>query len=392
MITDGTARHFVDGEPVTLLAKLGTFAEHTVRRRRRRSSRSTTTCRSTAVALVSCGVATGWGSAVKRAEVAARRHRRGGRHRRHRHQRRAGRQRWPAPSASSPSTRSSSSGRRRWSSAPPTRSRRWRRRIPRGHRADVGPDGRQGDHDPGRDVRRPDGARPRRSPARAARCVVTAVAPIDADRRRRSTCSSWRCGNKEIKGTIFGSLNPRADIPKPARPVPRGPAQARRADHQPLPARRDQRRLPGDARRQEHPRRHRAWSDSMPESSATVARRAPRVDRSSGGEREIETRRRRAGRRPPHPARGPARHRQVDAAARRRRRARRRLRVRRGQRRAHAGPPGRPLRPGPGAGRGLRPRRVRRRTAGRRAARRARCCTSRRSTASPRRRSTCSSR
>ena len=29
MITDGTHRHFVDGQPVTLLAKLGTFAELT---------------------------------------------------------------------------------------------------------------------------------------------------------------------------------------------------------------------------------------------------------------------------------------------------------------------------------------------------------------------------
>ncbi len=29
MITDGTHRHFVDGKPVTLLAKLGTFAELT---------------------------------------------------------------------------------------------------------------------------------------------------------------------------------------------------------------------------------------------------------------------------------------------------------------------------------------------------------------------------
>ena len=44
-------------------------------------------------------------------------------------------------------------------------------------------------------------------------CVVTADRPDDPDRGRRSTCSSWRCGNKEVKGTIFGSLNPRADIP-----------------------------------------------------------------------------------------------------------------------------------------------------------------------------------
>ncbi len=68
MITDGTHRHFVDGRPVTLFAKLGTFAE--------------LTCVSEmsvikvdpdlpmeCVSLVSCGVATGWGSATRRADV-----------------------------------------------------------------------------------------------------------------------------------------------------------------------------------------------------------------------------------------------------------------------------------------------------------------------------------
>src|SRR6478735_5075794 len=68
MITDGTDRHFVNGKPITLMAKVGTFATHT--------------CVSElylikvdddlpleCVALVSCGVATGWGSAVKRAET-----------------------------------------------------------------------------------------------------------------------------------------------------------------------------------------------------------------------------------------------------------------------------------------------------------------------------------
>ena len=44
-----------------------------------------------AVALVSCGVATGWGSAVKRADTAAGRHGGRRRHRRHRDQRRPGR-------------------------------------------------------------------------------------------------------------------------------------------------------------------------------------------------------------------------------------------------------------------------------------------------------------
>ena len=67
-ITDGTARHHVRGEDLNLFAKLGTFSEHTV-------------CAEASlikvepdvplelVALVSCGVATGWGSAVVRADV-----------------------------------------------------------------------------------------------------------------------------------------------------------------------------------------------------------------------------------------------------------------------------------------------------------------------------------
>jgi NDMA-dependent alcohol dehydrogenase len=67
-ISDGTVRYRLDGRPLNVMSKLGTFAEHSV-------------CHEaslvqvdadlplTAVALVSCGVATGWGSAVYRAEV-----------------------------------------------------------------------------------------------------------------------------------------------------------------------------------------------------------------------------------------------------------------------------------------------------------------------------------
>jgi S-(hydroxymethyl)glutathione dehydrogenase/alcohol dehydrogenase len=68
MITDGTIRHRVDGEELMLFTKLGTFANHT------------TVAEASvikvdpdlpldAVALVSCGVATGFGSATHRAEV-----------------------------------------------------------------------------------------------------------------------------------------------------------------------------------------------------------------------------------------------------------------------------------------------------------------------------------
>ena len=80
------------GEELNLLAKLG----HLQRAHRRgrglgHQGRPRPAAR-LPCALVSCGVATGWGSAVHRAGTRARRHRRRGRHRRHRHQRRAGRQ------------------------------------------------------------------------------------------------------------------------------------------------------------------------------------------------------------------------------------------------------------------------------------------------------------
>ncbi len=68
MITDGTPRHFLNGKSVKLMAKVGTFSQYA--------------CVAEAsvikvdndyplevVALVSCGVATGWGSATNRADV-----------------------------------------------------------------------------------------------------------------------------------------------------------------------------------------------------------------------------------------------------------------------------------------------------------------------------------
>ena len=118
-----------------------------------------------------------------------------------------------------------------------------------------------------------------------------------------------------------------------------------------LHARRDQRRLPGHARRQEHPRRDRL--------RLTCSSRRDLLDRLRrrvvGRRRELEivVAALAAGR---HILlEGPPGTGQVDAAAGGRRRAGHRLRVRRGQRRADAGAPRRPLRPGAGAGRGLQP-------------------------------------
>jgi len=69
-MVDGVVRHFCGGEPLNLYAKCGTFAEHTLL-----SEESVikvdADLPATAVALVSCGVATGWGSAVHRAGTTA---------------------------------------------------------------------------------------------------------------------------------------------------------------------------------------------------------------------------------------------------------------------------------------------------------------------------------
>ena len=69
MITDGTHRHFVKGDqPVGLLAKLGTFSNHACVSENsliKVDDDLPLEC----VALVSCGVATGWGSAANRAAV-----------------------------------------------------------------------------------------------------------------------------------------------------------------------------------------------------------------------------------------------------------------------------------------------------------------------------------
>jgi S-(hydroxymethyl)glutathione dehydrogenase/alcohol dehydrogenase len=68
MITDGTSRHRVNGEDLTVMAKVGTFSELACV-----SEMSVIKVDDdlplSAVALVSCGVATGWGSACSRANV-----------------------------------------------------------------------------------------------------------------------------------------------------------------------------------------------------------------------------------------------------------------------------------------------------------------------------------
>jgi S-(hydroxymethyl)glutathione dehydrogenase/alcohol dehydrogenase len=67
-ISDGTSRHHLNGQDVAIMAKLGTFAEHGVVNEQS-LVKVDADLPLAAVALVSCGVTTGWGSAVHRAEV-----------------------------------------------------------------------------------------------------------------------------------------------------------------------------------------------------------------------------------------------------------------------------------------------------------------------------------
>jgi len=67
-ISDGTSRHHLRGEDINFMAKVGTFAEHSVVHEASLVKVDPDVPLSV-VALVSCGVTTGWGSAVYRAEV-----------------------------------------------------------------------------------------------------------------------------------------------------------------------------------------------------------------------------------------------------------------------------------------------------------------------------------
>ena len=67
-ISDGTDRHHLNGQALNVLAKLGTFSEHSVINEAS-AVKVDSDLPATAVALVSCGVTTGFGSAVYRAEV-----------------------------------------------------------------------------------------------------------------------------------------------------------------------------------------------------------------------------------------------------------------------------------------------------------------------------------
>jgi S-(hydroxymethyl)glutathione dehydrogenase/alcohol dehydrogenase len=66
MVTDGTNRRFLDGDPVLAMMQVGTFSEHVVAAEDS-FIKIDPAISADAAALVSCGVATGWGSAAHRA-------------------------------------------------------------------------------------------------------------------------------------------------------------------------------------------------------------------------------------------------------------------------------------------------------------------------------------
>ena len=86
--------------------------------------------------------------------------------------------------------------------------------------------------------------------------VVTGLAPmIETDAQLNLFMLSMM--NKEVKGTVFGSTNPRAQIPNLLSMYREGELKLDELITAPVHARRGQPGLPGHARRQEHPRRHR---------------------------------------------------------------------------------------------------------------------------------------
>jgi S-(hydroxymethyl)glutathione dehydrogenase/alcohol dehydrogenase len=70
MITDGTDRHFLNGVPINMMAKVGTFSQYACVAEAS-VIKVDADLPLEAVALVSCGVATGFGSATVRADVRA---------------------------------------------------------------------------------------------------------------------------------------------------------------------------------------------------------------------------------------------------------------------------------------------------------------------------------
>ena len=223
-------RHHVDGEELNVMAKLGTFCEHTVRGRgvghqgrprpaaRRRGPRVVRR-RHRAGARPSSGpgrrpgdtvVVVGIGGIGINAVQGAKHGRRQARHRR-----RPGRVQ----------AREGHGVRRH-----PHLRRRWRRRIPAVTELTWGQMADKVIMTPGVLLRRPDG-RGHDLAGKGGTVRRHRHRPDDADGGAASTCSSWRCGTRRSRARS-SARSTRAPTSPTCCHVPRGRAEARRADHQ----------------------------------------------------------------------------------------------------------------------------------------------------------------
>ena len=202
--------HHAQGKDLGLMCLLGTFSHHTVVNEASCIKIENDVPLEQAC-LLGCGVVTGWGSAVYAAEVAPgdivassasvasapTRSRAPG---------------WPVPSRSGRSTRSSSSARRRWSSAPRTPPRRWPRRWAADQRSSWGTMANK--------VIMTMGVgsgevlvEALALAAKRGRVVVTNIHPA-MEMSANVSLLDLTLMEKQVVGSLFGSGNPRADIPK----------------------------------------------------------------------------------------------------------------------------------------------------------------------------------
>ena len=101
-------------------------------------------------------------------------------------------------------------------------------------------------------------------------CVLTSLTEMSIPLMLVDLVNSCR----QLKGTLYGGMNPRASMPMLLSMYPGRPAQARRVGQSPLPARRDQRCDGRSAGRKEHQGRDRVPVVHPPRTSARPSRPA----------------------------------------------------------------------------------------------------------------------
>ena len=106
------------------------------------------------------------------------------------------------------------------------------------------------------------------------RVVHTSVAPIN-DTEVTINLFDLTLMQKQLVGSIFGSANPRHDIPRLLRIYQNGTLKLDELVTNTYTARRHQRRLPGHARRREHPRHDDLQPRVIRLSLATLPKRCP---------------------------------------------------------------------------------------------------------------------